>query len=117
MLDGVYHRDVYFPQEIRSLIPKTLDNLSWSKHAQEKAYAEGILLYDNYDNLLPIEVEIEQNGIWKVVYRHSLFSWADICFPVVRTKRFRNLCFATTVWLTEIYDWHKTLDESKYVRQ
>jgi len=109
--NGIYHRYIYWPHEI--FVPSHIQNIRWSKHAHEKAEQEGIPLCNAYNDLLPIEIEICKGKIRKIVYRHELFTWGDIVFPIVFDH---NKLFATTVWITQKFDWHYTLDISKYVQ-
>src|SRR5512143_1119621 len=111
MLDGKYHRNIYLPEQITSAIPTSLSYIRWSKHSRWKAARDGIILQSSYNDLKLIEAEISMGQIRKAVYRHTYNDWADLCFPYIFEDR-----FATTVWLTQIWDWHETLDESKYVR-
>lgn len=112
LVNGTYHRYIYLPDDVLVQIPTRLIGVRWSTHARQKAYENGIRLADEYSKLKVIEVELKDEKIQKVVYRHSLYSWADIVFPV-----FLDRMFAPTVWLTGIYDAHQTLDESRYVRE
>ena len=110
--DGLYHRSIFLPNEILERVPTSLRNIEWSRHALEKAGRDCIPLTDAYDNLMLIEADIYRDEVYKAVYRRGLYSWADMVFAI----KFIPHPLATTVWLTQKFDWHYTLDTSKYVQ-
>ena len=96
--DGLYHKDIYLPQELLEKLPDKINTIVYTKHAVEIAQQRKIRLPDRIYGGQIFEVEIMNNTIVKACYRIRSYKNTDLCL-VFHTYPSRMLCI--TAWLND----------------
>jgi hypothetical protein len=134
---GVYHSDVYMPEEIRALVPATL-SLRYTRHAEEAAADETAYTTRYGALVLPKRLELAQTRLvevdafrdrhrrlhaGKVLVRRTYDArWGgvdlvlaiQICHGLYHGLDIIGL--VRTVWLNKCSDNHRTLRRDAYVQ-
>lgn len=116
----LYHRDVYLPASLVNLLPKGLLNVYTTQHARERArqlglgYCPSCLDCRDIDTEV-IEVDTDDNGQVKIVYRVPYSTKSDLCLAVLFCDEGAESFFLLkSCWLNDKLDTHKTLDTTRY---
>ncbi|MDA8118772.1 MAG: hypothetical protein M0Z85_01695 [Gammaproteobacteria bacterium] len=134
---GVYHSDVYMPEEIRALVPATL-SLRYTRHAEEAAADETAYTTRYGALVLPKRLELAQTRLVEVdAFRDRLCQLHAGKMLVRQTYDARRggvdlvlaiqIChglyhgldiigLVRTVWLNKCSDNHRTLRRCAYVQ-
>lgn len=119
MVDGVYNKAVYWPNEIEEKVNNRMGDkflIRLSVHA-EKRIAENHLPKDCYKAFLfgeIVEVEIKNGSVKKIVtrLRHRYNSKKFICSAILLDF---DVAFVKTVWVNNEDDNHETIIAYNYV--
>jgi len=112
----LYHIDLGLPNGLEENLKKIgIVPLEYKYHALKAANDDRygrIELPETIDcsKAKPIEVEVIDNKVNKVVWRTRYDSEYDLIIVMLMD------CTVKTVWLNSVRDLHKTLDASKYDR-
>lgn len=117
----LYHTEIGFPKAVTASIEgaqnrKVRIPLKYGSHARQEALADrygkiNLPKEIKIENATPIEVEVIDNRINKIVFRQSHDAENDIAIVVLMADG-----FVKTVWLNRKDDNHRTLNTSKYDR-
>lgn len=124
--DGVYHRDVYFPETLQTVIQyilskplKVKPSLHYLEKARRNKLNEGVCKTALYGEI--IEAEVYDGQVVKIVTRlkHKFFDNTSMCFAIQledfkQTEENRTV-IVKTVWLNCEDDNHSTLNKSNYL--
>ena len=111
----LYHERTGFPANVR--LPKGLFLLQYSPHARKEAVKDGcsaaLPAYLDTRKGRPVEIEIVNGKVEKILYRIKLDNLSELCIVVlVRTSVWR----VKTVFVNSVFDNHSTLNCSRYER-
>ncbi len=109
----LFHSDVYLPEQVASLIPKSVIKVDATSHAKQAAKSDryGEFELPSYINLKfakVFEIEIINNRLTKFAVRERYDNQFDIVMVITRDYNIK------TAWLNENTDRHFTLDKNKY---
>jgi len=127
-MSKLYHKDVYMPSELivaamRHQARLNIDRVQFSRHMQdhfagrdEKHLAEKedilkALSNAKISNVVPFEVETEDNVMIKYCIRVPLNSFEDVAIAIAVRG---DDAFIKTAWNNRRGDRHYTLDKGKY---
>lgn len=122
--DGLYNRQIYFPNSVKYLIAKTLSS-KYKMYPTEHYLLKAKKLNINsntYKALLygeVIEVKILKAEITKLVVRlpNKYDANTDICGVLAFNKNGNDVFIRVkTVWLNNRFDNHNTIRTEKYVK-
>lgn len=119
MKNGLYHREVYWPDKIQNQIDGALNSglpFEFDPHAIGKKYERNIsiegITVDKLKKGYCFEAEVRKNKVVKFVIRYNYGNAYDLA--TVWMPR-ADCLYCKTIWLNKNDDTHLTLDESKYV--
>jgi len=110
---ALFHKDVFLP---KFPLPQGKLALTYSNHAKQESesdkYGE-VILPDTLDTekAQVIEVELDNKGVAKIVYRLPMTDRRDISLAVIPGRSL----FVKTIWLNPRNDNHRTLNRKRYV--
>ena len=120
MKNGLYHVEVYWPDEIQNQIDKALNSglrFNFDQHAIENMYVRSIsiegITIDKLKKGHCFEAEVRKNRVVKFVIRYGYNDTYDLA--TVWLPR-ADCLYCRTIWLNEKDDKHYTLDKGKYVQ-
>ena len=110
--DGLYHADIWLPEQLNKPILFQKERYIWSHHAREKPLVDKIAPWLQL-KLYPVEVQIDAQLPIKTLYRGPYDQIHDLCV-VVRTQ---TPPFVVTLWLIKYWDKHQTLVRERYIKR
>lgn len=124
LLDGSFHRDVYWPQQVKLAVDMTLSRhhkMIATEHCQkrieERSLPQNVYLAMLYGK--PVIARFKRGQLTEMVTRmpNKFELNQDVCcvFSFCRGKSGTHYAKAVTVWCNDADDWHETLDRTKYV--
>lgn len=123
MKNGLYHMNVWFPEEIKKLVEDKLSKqyiIRSTNHSRQRAdeynLSQGCIRACLFGNV--IEAEIYNNEVVKIVTRipHRFDKQIEVCFAIAfNCDTALNTASVKTIWLNDANNSHSTLDKSKYV--
>ena len=111
--DGLYHKDVYFPQEFIVRLPDKINKIIYTDHAKRVAEERKILLPSRVYGGTIFEVEVLHGVITKACYSIRHFLNTNLClvfYPYPTTM----VC--GTVWLNNKCQKTTQLKQYKYIQ-
>lgn len=124
--DGVYHRDVYFPETLQTVIHYLLSkplkikpSLHYLDKARRNKLNAGVCKTALYGEI--IEAEVYDGQVVKIVTRlkHKFFPNTSMCFAIqledLKGAEEKGTVIIKTVWLNCEDDNHSTLNKSNYL--
>lgn len=119
MENGLYHREVYWTDDIQKQIDVALNSglqFQFSNHAIDKEFIRQIptssITIDKLKNGECFEVLMENNKVIKFVIRYGFDDIYDLSSVWIPNS---DCLFCKTIWLNKKTDKHKTLDKKNYV--
>ena len=123
---GVYHRDIYFPDEIRALVPQVELSLRYTRHAEEAALTDRYGLIVLPEKLDLAEAQIVEVAAFcdrklrlhahKVLVRQAYKAALDLVLAVQICHGLDRVGLVKTAWLNMRNDHHRTLRPWAYVQ-
>lgn len=122
--DGLYSRQIYFPNAVEYLVAKTLRQ-KYKVYPTEHYFTKAKKLNINpntYKALLYgdiIEAEISNSEVTKIIVRlpNRYDTSTDICGALAFNKNENDVFVSVkTVWLNNRFDNHNTIRTEKYVK-
>lgn len=115
MENGLYHREVYWTDDVQKQIDVALNSglqLQFSNHAIDKEFIRQIptssITIDKLKNGECFEVLMENNKVIKFVIRYGFDDIYDLSSVWIPNS---DCLFCKTIWLNKKTDKHKTLDK------
>lgn len=112
--DGLYHKDVYMPEIIKSKLPDEIDHIIYTNHAIETARQRNINLPNRVCGGVVFEVEVERGKIIKAGYCIRHFKNTNLCL-VMFLHTTKVVC--GTAWLNFKDSKKFKLNTSRYVKE
>jgi len=111
---SLYHESIGLPAGFKA--PSHTVALAYTKHASDVMTERGIrqLKMATLARFKPIEVEVINGRVKKIVFRGNYNETHDIVLVLIPEKR--NEYVVKTVWLNEKNDNHSSLNISRYER-
>ena len=104
-----YHKDVYDPYRIRSLVPNFIRKTRLSRHAKYNIQASSINLRWPVRDAYPFEYYVDNGNIVKVAFRAPYNNEWDVCLVIDYVHG-----VVTTVYLVDKDYHHENLDVALY---
>lgn len=113
MVNGVYHKDVYFPRDLVIQLPSCIQNIQYTTHAIEQAKVSNIELPRAIYGNTVFEATICNNQIVKAGYRIPYTKNYDLCLILAF---YPDRTVGITVWLNHYRNVHANIKRDNYVQ-
>lgn len=112
-VDGLYHKDVYLPQQVIAKLPDKINKILYTDHARSVAEERKILLPSRVYGGTIFEVEIVKHQIVKACYSIRHFLNTNLCMVFYP---YPTAMVCGTVWLNNKCQKITQLKQYKYIQ-